>query len=80
MPDTLGKPDAAPAGDGTIALEWVPDQHYSLAKLFLDIGPGETWCAYWRLRNGHFDTVTHLGFDPTKTKAILQDLFEHLSD
>jgi hypothetical protein len=80
MPDTLGKPDVAPAGDGTIALEWVPDYHHSLAKLFLDVGPGETWCAYWRLRNGHFHTVTHEGFDAPKTKAILHDLFEHLSN
>lgn len=79
MPAVLGAPDAAPAADGTIALEWVPDHHHKLSKLFLDIGPGEEWTAYWKLHDGHFDTVTHGGFDPKTTKAILKDLFDHLS-
>jgi hypothetical protein len=79
LPTTLGTPDVAPAGDGSIALEWIPDHHATLSKLFLDIGPGEEWCAYWKLHDGHFDTVTHEGFHPTTTKAVLQDLFDHLS-
>ncbi|MGY4461529.1 hypothetical protein [Bradyrhizobium sp. LB13.1] len=79
LPTTLGSPDVAPAGDGSIALEWVPDHHHKLSKLFLDIGPGEEWCAYWKLHDGHFDTVTHEGFHPTTTKAVLKDLFDHLS-
>jgi hypothetical protein len=79
LPTTLGTPDVAPAGDGSIALEWIPGHHATLSKLFLDIGPGEEWCAYWKLHDGHFDTVTHEGFHPTTTKAVLQDLFDHLS-
>jgi hypothetical protein len=79
MPTAFGRPDVAPAADGTIALEWVPDHHHKLCKLFLDIGPGEEWTAYWKLRNDHFDTVTHRGFEPTTTSAILKDLFDHLS-
>src|ERR1700693_3253923 len=46
MPDTFGPPDIAPSGDGSIGLEWVPDNG-PLQKLFLDIGPGEDWRAYW---------------------------------
>jgi hypothetical protein len=79
MPTSLGGPDVAPAADGTIALEWVPDDHHTLSKLFLDIGPEEEWTAYWRLHNGHFDTVTHGGFHPSSTQAILKDLFGYLS-
>src|SRR5258707_216062 len=52
MPKTLGEPDVAPAADGSIALEWIPDDPTrKLNKLFLDIGPAEEWCAYWTLRD-----------------------------
>ncbi|MCK1322773.1 hypothetical protein IVA94_18100 [Bradyrhizobium sp. 156] len=79
MPTSLGAADFAPAADGTIALEWVPDEHPTLSKLFLDIGPGEEWTAYWKLRDGQFDTVTSRGFHPVTTSSILQNLFDHLS-
>jgi hypothetical protein len=74
MPTTLGKPDAAPAGDGSIALEWVPEHHEKLDRLFLDIGPNEVWRAYWTLHNGEFHRVTHEGFSDD-TKLVLQDIF-----
>jgi hypothetical protein len=78
LPTSLGEPDVAPAGDGSIALEWVPeDQAHKLNKLFLDIGPGREWCAYWRLRDGRFDTVTHTGVHGSK--LLLQALFTQLS-
>ncbi|MCC8955288.1 hypothetical protein H8B02_18140 [Bradyrhizobium sp. Pear77] len=79
LPTTLGKPDAAPAGDGSIALEWVPeDLNHKLDRLFLDIGPGEQWRAYWSLRNGEFDRVTHEGFSD-RTEETLQKIFQQLS-
>jgi hypothetical protein len=78
LPTSLGSPDVAPAGDGSIALEWIPDdQTHKISKLFLDIGPGREWCAYWRLRDGHFDTVTHSGV--LGSKLLLQALFTQLS-
>lgn len=79
LPDTLGKPDVSPAGDGTIALEWIPeDPAHKLDKLYLDIGPAEAWTAYWRLRNGTFDTIDHEGTS-LSTRAMLQNLFTSLS-
>jgi hypothetical protein len=77
MPDTFGPPDIAPSGDGSIGLEWVPDNG-SLQKLFLDIGPGEEWRAYWNRRNGEFGRLPGTGFD-SKTKQTLQNLFADLS-
>jgi hypothetical protein len=79
MPKSLGAPDAAPAGDGSIALEWVPESStHKLDRLFLDIGPGEVWRAYWTLKTGEFDRVPHTGFSP-ETKVILKNLFDKLS-
>jgi hypothetical protein len=79
MPTSLGAPDAAPAGDGSIALEWVPeDTTHKLDRLFLDIGPGEVWRAYWTLRNGEFYRVTHQGFSD-ETKSVLKDIFQRLT-
>jgi hypothetical protein len=78
LPTSLGAPDVAPAGDGSIALEWIPDDPtHNIGKLFLDIGPGREWCAYWRLRDGRFDTVTHSGI--LGSKLLLQALFDQLS-
>ena len=79
MPTSLGAPDAAPAGDGSIALEWVPENTtHKLDRLFLDIGPGEVWRAYWSLRSGQFYRVTHEGFSE-ETKSVLKDIFQQLS-
>jgi hypothetical protein len=79
MPTSLGAPDAAPAGDGSIALEWVPeDATHKLDRLFLDIGPGEVWRAYWTLRNGEFYRITHQGFSD-ETKSVLKDIFQKLT-
>jgi hypothetical protein len=77
MPDTFGPPDIAPSGDGFIGLEWVPDGS-PLDRLFLDIGPGEEWSAYWKLRNGAFGRLHGTGFD-SQTKQHLQNLFADLS-
>jgi hypothetical protein len=51
LPKHFGAPDAAPAADGTIGLEWIPESG-SFKKLFIDIGPGTLWRAYWRLSTG----------------------------
>ena len=79
MPRKLGLPDAAPAGDGSIALEWVlEDTTHKLDRLFLDIGPGEVWRAYWTLRTGEFGRLPQAGFSD-ETKTILNNLFNNLS-
>jgi hypothetical protein len=78
MPEPLGPPDIAPAGDGSITLEWVPDDHPKLHKLFLDIGPGEKWRAYWKLRSGEFGRRLGASFT-SETAAILKTLFDDLS-
>jgi hypothetical protein len=79
LPKSLGAPDIAPAGDGSIALEWVPgDPKHKLDRLFLDIGPGEQWRAYWTLRTGEFRRIPQTGFSEG-TKKLLADLFRDLS-
>jgi hypothetical protein len=79
MPTSLGVPDIAPAGDGSIALEWVPDDAtHKLDRLFLDIGPGEVWRAYWTLRTGEFRRITGAGFS-AETETVLKDVFYDLS-
>jgi hypothetical protein len=79
LPTSLGAPDIAPAADGSIALEWVPDDpQHKLDRLFLDIGPGEQWRAYWTLRTGEFGRIPQAGFSD-ETKTILDNLFRDLS-
>jgi hypothetical protein len=77
LPNTFGAPDIAPAADGSIALEWVPDSHAKLDKLFLDIGPGEEWRAYWLLRDETYGRLPSKGYT-SNTKRILQKLFDDL--
>ncbi|MGB5085202.1 MAG: hypothetical protein WBO09_11470 [Methylocystis silviterrae] len=77
IPDTFGLPDIAPSGDGSIGLEWVLDAGH-LHKLFLDIGPGEVWRAYWSLRDGSFGRLPGKGFDFERSK-VLTVLFANLS-
>ena len=60
-------------------LEWVPEgTTHKLNKLYLDIGPGEEWRAYWTLRTGQFGRLPQTGFSD-QTKTILKNLFDDLS-
>jgi hypothetical protein len=77
LPDSFGRPDIAPGSDGTIGLEWVFDEG-PLKKLFVDIGPGQVWSAYWRRRSGEQGGVPHEKIT-SKTKIVLAKLFEDLS-
>ena len=77
LPDTLGAPDIAPSADGSIGLEWVPD-HGPLTKLFMDIGPGAQWHAYWQRDNGDIGRVSGAEIQP-HTRTILRNLFAELS-
>lgn len=77
MPDIFGPPDIAPSADGLIGLEWVSDTR-PVRKLFLDIGPGEEWCAYWKRCNGEFGSLPGTSFT-LNTRRILQELFDDLS-
>lgn len=78
LPNTFGDPDIAPGGDGTIGLQWV-FKDGPLRKLFIDIGPGRTWGAYWRKFNGESETTT-----PTRmsmfTPQTLSELFQKLAE
>jgi hypothetical protein len=77
MPNTFGSPDVAPSADGSIGLEWVLESG-QLHKLFLDIGPGEEWRAYWNRRNGEFGRLPCTSFS-RDTKRILEKLFDYLN-
>jgi hypothetical protein len=76
LPKTFGDPVCSPGADGSIVFEWLKDDG-QLRKLFIDIGPGRTWKAYWRLANGKIGTI------PRKRVTIstipeLRKLFETL--
>jgi len=77
LPGTLGEPAIAPGADGIIALEWV-FREGPLRKLFIDIGPGDVWSAYYRRANGGKQTFPHQRI-AKDTKAILAKLFDDLS-
>lgn len=77
LPNTFGAPDIAPAADGSITLEWVPDDHHKLDRLFLDIGPGEEWRAYWLLHDGSYGRQPGKGYS-NDTRPTLRKLFDDL--
>jgi hypothetical protein len=56
LPKSFGDPVCSPGADGSIVFEWLKDDG-PLRKLFIDIGPGRTWKAYWRLANGETGTI-----------------------
>lgn len=78
LPTSLGKPEVSPSADGAIALEWMPSAG-PVHKLFLDIGPGKQWFAYWKMRDGTFDRFPGTGDVTSETKRTLKELFENLS-
>jgi hypothetical protein len=51
LPPPFGTPDIAPGADGTIGFEWLPEDR-PFVKLYIDVGPGRIWRAYWRRRDG----------------------------
>jgi hypothetical protein len=73
---TFGDPVSSPGADGSIVFEWLRE-YGPLRKLFVDIGPGRTWKAYWRLAGGKTGTVPR---KPITISTIpeLQKLFERL--
>jgi hypothetical protein len=77
LPDTFGAADIAPGADGTIGLEWVLGEG-PLRKLFIDIGPGPVWSAYWRRTSGDRGSLSRQNID-ARTKAVLTKLFADLS-
>ncbi len=66
----------SPGADGSIVFEWLKDDG-PLRKLFIDIGPGRTWKAYWRLANGKIGTIPRKRIT-ISTISELQRLFERL--
>lgn len=78
LPTRFGPPDAAPNVDGSIALEWI-FEHGPIAKLFLDIGPGTEWSAYWKRRGGEFGRQPGDASKPD-LRIQLHALFEDLSN
>lgn len=76
MPFTLGMPHVSPGSDGTVGLEWVfKDQR--LRKLFIDIGPGDVWQAYWRKDTNEHQTIPIRPIGPN-TATELTLLFKGL--
>ena len=76
LPPHFGQPEVSPASDGTIGLEWVRDTG-PFRKLFIDVGPGKTWHAYWRLADGRTDKLRNQKIDKNTAK-ILEDIASKL--
>jgi hypothetical protein len=68
--------ECSPGADGSIGFEWLMSDG-PLRKLFIDIGPGSTWKAYWRLASGETVTIPRKKFSLT-TQKELTDLFARL--
>ena len=78
LPKTFGEPEMAPGGDGIIAMEWLFEKDHPLRKLFIDIGPGNVWSAYYRRSDGVKRTLPQNPITAA-TKSELQKLFDELS-
>ncbi|MFZ5693533.1 MAG: hypothetical protein ACOY5F_20045 [Pseudomonadota bacterium] len=76
LPATLGKPDVSPAADGSIGFEWLHDEG-PYRKLFIDIGPGKVWHAYWRLASGKTGKIRNQLFDG-QTRTTLDGIARSL--
>jgi hypothetical protein len=76
LPKIFGDPVCSPGADGSIVFEWLKDDG-PLRKLFIDIGPGRTWKAYWRLASGRIGTIPRKRIT-ISTIPQLQKLFETL--
>jgi hypothetical protein len=77
LPHTYGAADIAPGADGTIGFEWHPEPG-PLKKLYIDVGPGAVWRAYWQRKNGESGHVAKKPVD-IAIETDLKDLFDHLS-
>ena len=77
LPDKFSNPDIAPGADGTIGFEWIFDEG-PLQKLFIDVGPGNSWSAYWQRPTGESKTVPPKQISPN-TKSDLDNLIAELS-
>jgi hypothetical protein len=77
LPAAFGNAHIAPGPDGTISFEWYP-KNKKLQKLFIPVGPGDTWQAYWRLGDIAGKIPRASINDSTANK--LAALFKSLSD
>jgi hypothetical protein len=76
LPKQFAKPAIAPGGDGGIGFEWLTNTG-PFRKLYIDIGPGRTWRAYWRLADGTTGTIPTQKIDRA-TQFQVADLFKRL--
>jgi hypothetical protein len=77
IPAAYGEADIAPGADGTIGFEWHPETG-PIRKLYIDIGPGTRWSAYWQRRGGASNRVPEQHVD-AKFEATIKSFFEGLS-
>jgi hypothetical protein len=76
LPKHFPNPDIAPGADGGVGFEWV-FQNSSIRKIFIDVGPGKTWSAYWRLSSGEKGNVPRMSIDDT-TPYKIDGMFSRL--
>jgi hypothetical protein len=69
IPKNFPEPEIAPGADGSIGFEWIPGDS-SIRKLFIDVGPGSTWTAYWRLASGEKGSIPRQVIDSTTSRLV----------
>jgi hypothetical protein len=78
LPTKFGNPHIAPGADGTIGFEWI-QKAGTFVKLYIDIGPGFYWSAYWRKRNGQIGKRPRIPIKIPDMHDALLDIFKQLS-
>jgi hypothetical protein len=71
IPSEIELPEIAPGSDGGIGFEWIWTKG-PISKLFIDIGPGATWCAYWRTASDKKGSSPRRKIDHTTAVDVLK--------
>lgn len=75
FPGDFAHPHIAPGADGSVGFEWITGG--PVRKIFLDVGPGTTWCAYWRLASGEKGHILRQEADES-TYSKIAGMFDRL--
>lgn len=77
LPAEWDDPALAPSADGSIGFEWDREDG-PIRTLFLDVGPGKVWRAYWRTASGDRRGLPRQAY-ASDTGTVLAGMFRQLS-
>lgn len=76
LPAEWNDPALAPSADGSIGFEWDKEDG-PIRTLFLDVGPGKVWRAYWRTANGDRRGMSRQAYS-LNSRIVLAKMFLQL--